>query len=206
MNLAPKNRPAIRALVIAASTGGPQVVREICSHIARYCGDIPIFVVLHMPEGFAPIFAAQLERSTGLPCRPSANGETVRNGHIYVASSGYHLALARKGLAIQLQHQDSAALNFCKPAADILFCSAADIYRDGLVALVLSGMGIDGYAGCHAITQRGGVILAQNQESCAVWGMPGAVAKSDVECSVLSPDGISSWLQLRLNIRERLLA
>lgn len=114
-----------RAIVIAASTGGPQAVQKICAGIARNIRSVPILLVQHMPDGFAGIVAAQLQPATGLQATASEDGMVVRGGHIYIANSGSHLKLERRGLAVHLRQKDCEAVNYCKPSADVLFASAA---------------------------------------------------------------------------------
>ncbi|MCC2096260.1 MAG: chemotaxis protein CheB [Hyphomicrobiales bacterium] len=190
------------AIVIAASTGGPQAVLTICSGIASSVASVPVFLVQHMPDGFADIIASQIHRATGLPATASRDGMTVKGGQVYVANSGSHLKLKRHGLAVRLQQEHCEPVNYCKPAADVLFASAAEVFRDGVVGVVLSGMGIDGLNGCRAIASVGGRLLAQDEDSSAVWGMPGAVARSGLKCDLLPPDRIAGKLRLLLCKRE----
>ena len=196
------NDNSVRAIVVAASTGGPQAIRTIFARIGKYCTDIPVFIVQHMPDGFAGIVTSQLTRVSGLPAAASRDGQTVTAGHIYVVSSGSHLQIIKSGLTTHLRHTNSAPVNYCKPSANVLFESAANAYGSGLVAIVLSGMGVDGLEGCRTISEAGGRIFTQDRESSAVWGMPGAVACSGIDCSILPPEGIANKLSRLLSKRE----
>ena len=206
MNSPKPFRKKAGALVIAASTGGPQGVLQICEKLKKHALSIPTFIVLHMPDGFAQIVAAQIHRVTGLPTHASTDGVLAQPGHIYIANSGSHLKVAKKGLRIFLQQEDNEAINYCKPSADTLFASAASVYGPNLVAVVLSGMGIDGLNGCREIADAGGTIFVQDENSSAVWGMPGAIARSGMECQILSPDQIANKLQLLFGRGEHIPA
>jgi two-component system, chemotaxis family, protein-glutamate methylesterase/glutaminase len=198
MQTSHRKRHKPRALVIAASTGGPQVVQDICKRIGSACSEIPLFIVVHLPDGYAETFAAQLQRASGLPTMASRESTPVQAGHIYVAASGVHLTLARTGPDIRLHHDFAEPVNFCRPAADVLFSSAASIYGPDITAIVLSGMGSDGLNGCRAIARAGGQILVQDEASSAVWGMPGAIARSEIDCVILPPDDIAHRVRISM--------
>lgn len=177
-------------------------MHAVCAGLPRYVSATPVFIVLHMPEGFADIVASQLERVTGIPASATRADEIARPGHFYVAASGAHLKLERIGSLVRLKHQDSEPVNYCKPSADILFKSAAEVYGPGTIGVVLSGMGTDGLEGCRAIVSAGGRVLVQDEASSAVWGMPGAVVRNNIASRVLPPDRIAQYLQMRLGRQD----
>lgn len=163
------------ALVIAASTGGPQALQAFLQPIARRI-DAPILIVQHMPASFTPVFAEKLGQVCGKPCREARDDEPVLPGSLLLAPGDWHMRLDQKGGGINIRLDQSPAVNFCRPAADPLFESAAQIYGPRLAAIVLTGMGADGRAGCGRIVEAGGRIAVQDEATSVVWGMPGAVA------------------------------
>jgi len=187
-------RAGKRAIVIAASTGGLQAIHNLLGKLSGVRATVPIFIVLHMPDGFADVVATQLQRKTQMPISPSHHGAMVEPGHIYLAAGNAHLKIANPGHRVMTLHDDSAPVNHCRPSADVLFESASDTYGPGLVAIVLSGMGVDGLRGCQAVAAAGGQILVQDQESSAVWGMPGAVVRSGIACQISPPEEIAQRL------------
>jgi two-component system chemotaxis response regulator CheB len=141
-----------------------------------------------MPEVFTRLFAERLNGRCRLQAREAAEGDPVRPGTIYVARGDRHmvvLAGLRPGAPNTLHLTQGPLENHCRPAADVLFRSVAAVYGAGALAVVLTGMGSDGLAGCRLIRDRGGSILAQDQATSAVWGMPGAVANASLAHKVL---------------------
>ncbi len=163
------------ALVVAASTGGPQALQTFLQPIARRI-DAPILIVQHMPASFTPVFAEKLGQAVGKPCREAKDGEPVAPGSFLLAPGDWHMRLEQRGGAIHIRLDQSAAVNFCRPAADPLFEAAAQVYGPRLAAIVLTGMGADGRAGSGRIVAAGGRVAVQDEATSVVWGMPGAVA------------------------------
>jgi two-component system, chemotaxis family, protein-glutamate methylesterase/glutaminase len=175
-----------RAIVIGASTGGPQALGTLLQGLAPSIAYVPVLVVLHMPANFTQVVSSHIERLTGLPTRASKHGETLKPGHIYFAPGDLHLKITKIGGTSIVCHSDAGPENFCKPAVDVLFRTAALTYGPGLLGIVLTGMGSDGLAGSRAIVEAGGAIIAQDEASSVVWGMPGAVAQEGL-CSAVTP-------------------
>lgn len=175
-----------RVLVIGASTGGPQALTEMCGKIGPVIDQAPVLITQHMPPTFTTILAEHLARATGRPAREAADGETIRAGNIYVAPGSRHLRVLRvKGEPV-VQLDDSPPLHFCKPAVDIMFSSAAEVWGGWVLGVVLTGMGSDGLNGANDIVASGGAIIAQDEASSVVWGMPGSVAEAGL-CSRVLP-------------------
>jgi len=167
-------------LVIGVSTGGPAALDVLLPALP---GDfpLPVLIVQHMPEVFTGLFAERLNGRCRLRVREGAEGEAVRAGTIYIARGNWHmevLAASRAGSPPTLHLSQGPQENHCRPAADVLFRSAAGVYGAGVLAVVLTGMGSDGMLGCRAIREEKGSVLAQDQASSTVWGMPGAVANA----------------------------
>lgn len=176
-------RPAI--LCIGASTGGPQALREFFTTL-NGAWTTPIVLVQHMPPTFTAILAEQLGKSSPLASVEAQHGMPLQPGRIHVAPGDHHMTLRRDGAGYVLALDQSPAVNFCRPAVDPLFRSVAELYGDRALAVVLTGMGHDGREGARALVERGSIVLAQDEASSVVWGMPGAVADAGL-ASVLRP-------------------
>jgi two-component system chemotaxis response regulator CheB len=184
--------PAV--VVIGVSTGGPAALDRLLPLLP---GDfpLPVLVVQHMPEVFTKLFAERLNGHCRLRAREAAEGDVVHPGTIYIARGNWHmevLAGARSGAARTLHLNQGPLENHCRPAADVLFRSAAAAYGAGVLAVVLTGMGADGMIGCGIVRGQGGSVLAQDQASSTVWGMPGAVVNAGLAHKVLPLDAIAS--------------
>lgn len=178
--------PAIVA--IGSSTGGPQALTRLFGDIGRALGNVPTVVVQHMPATFTAILAEHISRAAGRPAREGVDGQVVEAGHIYVAPGGLHMVLEKQGKDTVIRLQDTEPVNFCKPAVDPMFRTVAEIYGRSTLAMVLTGMGSDGANGARLITGAGGSVIAQDEESSVVWGMPGAVVAAGA-CSDILPIG-----------------
>jgi len=186
-------------LAIGVSTGGPAAL-EILLPALPANFPLPVMIVQHMPELFTSLFAERLNGRCRLPVREAAEGEPVRPGTIYIARGNWHLEViaSSRGAAHNTLHLTQGPLeNHCRPAVDVLFRSAAAAYGSGVLAVVLTGMGSDGMNGCRIIRAQGGSVLAQDQQSSAVWGMPGAVVQAGLAHKVLPLNAIASEI-LRL--------
>jgi two-component system chemotaxis response regulator CheB len=180
--------PAIipRVLAIGASTGGPQALTELCGRLGPVIDHAPVLVTQHMPPTFTTILAEHLARATGRPAREAIDGETIRAGNIYVAPGSRHLQIVRANGEPVAVLDDSPPVHFCKPAVDIMFSSAAEVWGGWVMGVVLTGMGSDGLNGANDIVAAGGSIFAQDEATSVVWGMPGSVAEAGL-CSRVLP-------------------
>jgi two-component system chemotaxis response regulator CheB len=186
IRLRPMPKLPPRVLAIGASTGGPQALTEICARIGALIDHAPVLITQHMPPTFTAILAEHLERASGRIVREAAHGECVRSGHVYIAPGGRHMRVARQDRGAVIVIDDGPAVNFCKPAVDVLFSSAAEVWGNWLLGLVLTGMGADGTRGGADIVAAGGTLLAQDEPTSVVWGMPGSAAHAGL-CSALLP-------------------
>lgn len=178
-------------IAIAASTGGPGVLRQILHDLP---GDlsIPIVAVQHITPGFAQGFAHWLDGETALQVGLAKNGEPVEPGRVLVAPDDTHLTVAPGGIA-RLDH--SEPIKGQRPSATRLFDSVARAYGGASIGVVLTGMGDDGVMGLESLRRAGGYIIAQDEESCAVFGMPKAVIERGIADQILAPDKIASVLR-----------
>jgi len=177
---------APRALVIGSSTGGPQALMSLVTDIGPVIDRFPVLITQHMPPTFTTILAEHLARSSRRPAAEAVDGEIVKPGRIYLAPGGRHMKVVRHGTDIAIALDDGPPVNFCKPAVDPLFTSAIDIWQGGTLALILTGMGSDGMRGGKDIVAAGGSVIAQDEASSVVWGMPGAAANAGI-CAAILP-------------------
>ena len=192
-----------RALMIGASTGGPQALGQLLADAPAWLRQIPIVVVLHLPPDFTSVVASYVQRLAKMPARVALNGEKLLPGTVFFSPSGVHLRAMRAGAQVVLVHSDSPPQHFCKPAVDVLFCSAAKAYGPEALGVVLTGMGRDGLAGARAMVEAGGNVIVQDEATSAVWGMPGAIARDGIASAVLPIDGIASAIGGLLVSRRR---
>ena len=151
----------------------------------------PVLVVQHMPPTFTTILAEHLSRASGRPAREAIEGEEVRAGQIYIAPGGRHMRVARCDGNPIIRLDDGPPVNFCRPAVDPLFTSAAEVWGGKSLAVVLTGMGSDGTRGAADLVATGSGVIAQDEESSVVWGMPGSVAQAGLCSAVLSLNQIA---------------
>ncbi len=179
-----------RILAIGSSTGGPQALAKIIEALAPATAGIPVVITQHMPPTFTAILAEHLARASGRTAKEGEDGESVVPGTIYVAPGGLHMTLIQKDGGPVLHVYDGPMVNYCKPAVDPLFESVVKIYGRSVLALVLTGMGHDGAEGAKMIADAGGSVIAQDEATSVVWGMPGAAAEAGACAAILPLDGI----------------
>lgn len=180
----------IGAIAIGASTGG---ILAINAFLGALPDDVtaPIFITQHLPAGFIPFFAEQLQRSSSRRIVVADDGMTVRDGHVYLAPGEAHLGLTQCGDAICIALERGASASGACPSVDPMMVAAARTYRDRACGVMLSGMGRDGCDGAMAMHEAGGLILVQDVDTSVVWGMPGAVSAAGIAHAVLNPIAIA---------------
>ena len=154
----------------------------------------PVLITQHMPPTFTAILAEHLAHLAGRPAHEAQDGEEINAGTIYLAPGGKHMRIARHDGTAVIALDDGAPINFCRPAVDPLFASAAEVWGPWVLGLVLTGMGADGARGAQAIVAAGGSIIAQDEASSVVWGMPGQVAQAGLCSAVLPLNDIAAKL------------
>jgi two-component system chemotaxis response regulator CheB len=175
-----------RVLAIGSSTGGPQALQVLVRGLSPVLARLPVVITQHMPPTFTAILAEHLARAANRSAHEGVHGETIKPGTLYVAPGGKHMRLDRHAETAVIAIGDDAPVHFCKPAVDPLFQSAATAFGPALLAVVLTGMGTDGTEGGRDIAAGGGSIIAQDEASSVVWGMPGSAAHSG-QCSAVLP-------------------
>lgn len=185
-NLAPptKARKDYRAVVVGVSTGGPQALAKIVPMFPDSF-PLPVLIVQHMPAIFTRLLADRLQQLTKLRVHEGSEGMAVEGGNIYIAPGGLHMQVTNGGKKTFLALDNGEQENSCRPAVDVLFRSAATVYQSSVIAVILTGMGQDGKRGVELLQQQGAYVIAQDQESSVVWGMPGAVVQAGLAHSVV---------------------
>jgi two-component system chemotaxis response regulator CheB len=190
-----RDMPALTPAVIAvgSSTGGPQALLKVMPQLGLLTQ--PILITQHMPATFTTILAEHLQRATGRPCAEAVDGEPVAGGRIYVAPGNHHLSveIAERRPVIRLSQ--SPPENFCRPAVDPMLRSLPQVYGRNVLAVILTGMGHDGLKGSEVVTAAGGAVIAQDEATSVVWGMPGAVATAGLCSAVLPIEDIGPFVR-----------
>ena len=184
--LRPFSSQAPKVLLIGSSTGGPQALMALVTDLGPVIDRFPVLVTQHMPPTFTTILAEHLARSSRRPAAEAVDGEPVKPGRIYLAPGGKHMRVARSGADTVIALDDGPAVNFCKPAVDPLFTSAIALWHGNILSVILTGMGSDGMRGGKDIVAAGGSVIAQDEASSVVWGMPGAAANAGI-CAAILP-------------------
>ena len=181
----PISSEPIGAIAIGVSTGGPNALAVLLPALPSDLG-VPVFIVQHMPRLFTRLLAERLSSKTRIPVHEASPGEVVTPGKVWLAPGDYHMIVKRIGLKVVVETNQNSAENSCRPAVDPLFRSVAEAYGARALGVILTGMGKDGLRGCEAIRARGGQVLAQDEASSVVWGMPGFVARAGLAEKVIS--------------------
>jgi len=174
-----------RLIAIGSSTGGPQALLEVLRDMASRV-KLPILITQHMPATFTTLLAEHIERATGVPCAEGKDGEVITAGRIYLAPGNYHMIAESQGTSTVIRLNQNPPENFCRPAVDPMLRSLSKIYGSSLLVIILTGMGSDGQKGATEVVEAGGTVIAQDEATSVVWGMPGAVATSGL-CSAVLP-------------------
>jgi two-component system chemotaxis response regulator CheB len=190
----------VQGVVIAVSTGGPTALAEVLPTCGRGA-PVPILIVQHMPAFFTTQLAERLTKLCGFPVREATDGMPIAPGDVVLAPGGRHLELAGDATAQRVRLSDAPPENSCRPSADVLFRSAARIWGGGTLGVVLTGMGRDGRDGSRVIVEAGGGVIAQDEFSSVVWGMPGEVVRAGLADAVLPLAQVGVEVALRLKRR-----
>lgn len=196
LTLTPRsNRPTI--LAIGSSTGGPNALTVLLSAVAQPLR-VPVVITQHMPPMFTRLLAERLGQTSGLRVREAVDGDIVNAGDVVVAPGDRHMKLTLEGGVTRVQLDQGPPENSCRPAVDVMFRSLAASHKAGVLGVVLTGMGQDGLIGSKALVEAGGVVLAQDEASSVVWGMPGFVARAGLASAVLPISTLGAELTRRL--------
>jgi len=179
----PTEMPDIVA--IGSSTGGPQALFTVLGALKPGIPQ-PIVITQHMPATFTTILAEHIERASGIPTVEGADGMALQGGHIYVAPGDFHMVVEQQGTQRLIRLLKTPPENFCRPSVDPMLRSLVKIYGRKIFTVILTGMGQDGLKGGEAVIAAGGSVIAQDEATSVVWGMPGAVSMAGL-CSAVVP-------------------
>ncbi|GAC1664901.1 MAG: hypothetical protein NVS9B4_20510 [Candidatus Acidiferrum sp.] len=192
----------IRLVVIGVSTGGPDALAEVLPY---FPADFPvsILIVQHMPPVFTRQLAQRLDLASRISVAEGIAGQKLLPGHAWLAPGDVHMAVESVGGVAQISLNESARVNSCRPSVDVLFHSAAELFGSTVLAVVMTGMGQDGFLGCNAISRAGGEILVQDEASSVVWGMPKAIVDAGLAHRVLPLSKLGEHILLRVTANRR---
>lgn len=174
----------VDVLAVGCSTGGPVALAELFAALPLDL-PVPVVVTQHMPPTFTRLLAEGLTAKTGFPVYEAADGDVLEPGVVFVAPGDFHLTVARGPADVAIRLHQHPPENGCRPAVDVMFRSVAQAYGGGTLGVVLTGMGRDGLRGAERVVAAGGTVLAQDEETSVVWGMPGFVANAGLAREVL---------------------
>jgi two-component system chemotaxis response regulator CheB len=174
----------VKVLAIGTSTGGPNALADLFGRLpARF--PVPIVIVQHMPPMFTRLLAERLSAQFPIRVQEGSSGSVLQPGQAWIAPGDHHMIVVRDNQQVRvLLHQDPPE-NSCRPAVDVLLRSVAKAFGPNSLTAILTGMGQDGLRGCEAVREAGGQILAQDEATSVVWGMPGYVARAGLADRVL---------------------
>lgn len=188
----------IEVVALGVSTGGPNALSALLPGLAHVF-PVPLVLVQHMPPLFTRLLAERLTAISGKTVREGRSGEVLRPSEVWIAPGGLHMEVKRTPAGVELLTHQGPPENSCRPAVDVLFRSVAQTFGAGVLAVVLTGMGQDGLRGCEQIREAGGHVLAQDEASSVVWGMPGAVAQAGLAEKVLPLNQLAAEINRLVN-------
>ena len=181
-------------IAVGSSTGGPNALFKLFGDLGEHVHQ-PILITQHMPATFTSLLAGHISRASSMPCNEAEDGETIVPGRIYLAPGDYHMIAESGDSGKVLRLTKSDPENYCRPSADPMLRSLAALYGPRLLVIMLTGMGSDGHKGAEAVVAAGGSVIAQDEDSSVVWGMPGAVATAGLCSAVLPLSDIAPYVR-----------
>jgi two-component system chemotaxis response regulator CheB len=181
----------VEVVTIGTSTGGPNALAEVFSGLPADL-PVPIVIVQHMPPMFTRLLAERLTAQSAVKVVEARTGDVLHPGCAWIAPGDYHMTVVREGTQLKVKLNQDPPENSCRPAADVLFASVARTFGSAALAVIMTGMGRDGFRGCELIRTGGGQIIAQDEASSVVWGMPGFVARGGLADRVLPLNQIAA--------------
>ena len=190
--------PEHREIVaMAISTGGPTALLDLLPRLPAHF-PVPIVIVQHMPPVFTAQLAARLNAECALEVREATEGMPILPGRVVLAPGDFHMRLRRSANDVVVTLDRTEKENSCRPAADVLFRSVAEVFGGRALAMVLTGMGQDGLRGAMDLRQRGAYVLVQDRASSVVWGMPGAVAEAGLADGIVGLAQMAEEMQMQV--------
>ena len=187
---------SVDLVVIGISTGGPQALKRLIPQLPEDF-PVPVLLVMHMPVGYTEMYAKKLNEQSQLEVREAAEGDEVKVGRVFLAPAGRHMSLKRQSDGKVVTHLDARPFNTLhRPSVDVLFQSAAEVYKNRVLGVVMTGMGSDGKQGAAWIKSQGGLVFTEAESSCVVYGMPSVVVEAGLSDQSVALD------HMALAIRE----
>lgn len=180
-----------KIIAIGSSTGGPQALFKVFEGLKGQIDHLPVVIAQHMPKAFTGILAEHLSKVADLRCAEGVDGETLEAGRIYVAPGDYHMYIEKSGAGHVVRLNQDPPENYCRPSVEPLFRSVAKEFGPATLALMLTGMGHDGVVASETLVDTGATLIAQDEETSVVWGMPGAVANAGLCAEILPIEKIA---------------
>jgi len=194
-----------QVVAIGISTGGPEALAKLLPSLSAGF-PVPIVVVQHMPPLFTKLLAERLNASSKLQVVEGVDGMRLESGFIYLAPGDYHMAVQEKAGQVHLSLNQQAPENSCRPAADVLFRSVADVYGKNALGVIMTGMGHDGLKGMRIMHGKGATLIAQDEASSVVWGMPSGVVREGLADKVLPLTQMAAEIERSVNCKTSLSA
>jgi two-component system chemotaxis response regulator CheB len=180
----------IDVVAIGVSTGGPNALETLLPALPADF-PVPILIAQHMPPMFTKLLAERLAAKSRIAVHEASSGDMLRPATAWVAPGDYHMVLERRPSGVRIRTHQGPPENSCRPAADVLFRSVADVFADRSLAVVMTGMGHDGLRGCEQIRRANGRIFVQDKATSVIWGMPGLVAEARLADKILPLDKLA---------------
>ncbi|MBI5039710.1 MAG: chemotaxis response regulator protein-glutamate methylesterase [Gammaproteobacteria bacterium] len=182
--VAAARRGDFRLVTIGSSTGGPVALQQVLTQLPATF-PLPILLIQHMPSTFTPAFAQRLNQQCQIRVKEAEDGEMIEKGTAYLAPGGRQMGLVDRGGKVLVRIYDGDASLHYKPSVDLAFASAAEVFPGKVLSIVMTGMGADGREGARALKKGGATVWAQDEATCVIFGMPGAVVEANLADQVL---------------------
>jgi two-component system chemotaxis response regulator CheB len=189
----------IDIVAVGVSTGGPNALEKLLSGLSADF-PVPIVIAQHMPPMFTRLLAERLATKSRIAVQEGANDDMLRPGTAWVAPGDFHMVLERRPSGVRIRTHQGQPENSCRPAADVLFRSVAEIFAERSLAVVMTGMGQDGLRGCEQIRRANGQIIVQDEASSVIWGMPGLVAEAGLADKIVPLDKLADEIMRRARV------
>jgi two-component system chemotaxis response regulator CheB len=183
----------IELVAIGSSTGGPVALSTVLNALPADLS-VPVVITQHMPPVFTRLLAQRIDASARVTVREAADGDILEPGVVFIAPGDQHMAFERLAASVKVRLHSGDPVNFCRPAVDVMFASAAEAFGGDVLAVILTGMGHDGRGGTAILKEKGARVIAQDEPTSIVWGMPGAVVQAGLADTVLPLDQIGSTI------------